>query len=243
MIQKVLLLLALFQCSNTATAQTENVRVYTPFYSASSHKQTPSIIVNRAVAKSEVYYTNTVSVQLEVDIEFTSVRERNGFAELQWGVENSRVLDHFEVERMELDGDYRTIALVMGDEDLTTKDYTYRDKLTGSETVLRYRIKLVTTEGIISYSSILKLNLKQVNVTEIKVVPNAVSATAQLNVPQSHHGYLCRIYDTEGRMIQTSRVRGQLPTINISNLISGSYFLEAFHPQTGKRFYGKFTKQ
>ncbi len=139
---------------------------------------------------------------------------------------------------MELDGDYRTIALVMGDEDLTTKDYTYRDKLTGSETVLRYRIKLVTTEGIISYSSILKLNLKQVNVTEIKVVPNAVSATAQ-----SHHGYLCRIYDTEGRMIQTSRVRGQLPTINISNLISGSYFLEAFHPQTGKRFYGKFTKQ
>jgi hypothetical protein len=44
-----------------------------------------------------------------------------------------------------------------------------------------------------------------------------------------------------GKMTKVTSAKTQ--TITISDLKRGSYFIEAFQPQTGKRYYGEFRKE
>jgi hypothetical protein len=190
-----------------------------------------------------IYFTNPQNGVLAGTVKSANVQERSGYAELSWQVDNNPLIDHFEIERKEPDGQFKTIALMMGDNNLLTKQYNYRDKLTGSEYLLQYRIKVLNTDGSLYYSSIASLNLSKITDLEVKFTPNPVASITQLNLPQVNESYVCRIYNSDGRLLMTAQLNGRAQTLNLEQLRQGSYFMEAFHPQTGKRFYGKFTKQ
>jgi hypothetical protein len=194
---------------------------YQPFDMTCSNGKVNPITVKG----DDIYFLDPEEGILSSKLKSAFVKERTGYAELTWG------------------GNFKTIGLVMSDDDAATKDYMFKDKLTGSETELRYRIKAFSNDGAVSYSNIMKLNLKQVEVTEIRIVPNPVSSFAQLNLPVINGSYLVRVYNVDGRMILTSQVQGRSQSMNVSQLSTGNYFIEAFHPQTGKRYYGKFSKQ
>ena len=51
------------------------------------------------------------------------------------------------------------------------------------------------------------------------------------------------IHGSEGRMVQVTNVSAANPTVNIKTLQTGSYFMELYQPQTGKRYYTQFSKQ
>jgi Secretion system C-terminal sorting domain len=191
----------------------------------------------------DIFFRNPEQGLLSSKLRFADVKERMGYAQLNWGVDNNQLIDHFEVERQETNGDFKTIGLVMSNIESGKKDYGFKDKLTGTESEVQYRVKSLAMDGTVSYSSIMKLDMKLVNETEIRIVPNPIAATAQLNLPEIKGSYLCRVYNMGGRMVYTARVQGTVSTLNVSQLSAGTYFMEAFHPQTGKRYYGKFRKQ
>jgi hypothetical protein len=190
-----------------------------------------------------IYFNNPQDGVLAGTVKSANVQERSGFAEVSWQADNNQFIDHFEIERKESNGQFKTIALVMGDNSSLTKQYNYRDKLTGFEALLQYRVKVVNTDGSLYYSSIASLNLTKITDLEVKFTPNPVASMAQLNLPLVNESYICRIYNTDGRMVMTVQLKGRAQTLNLEQLRQGNYFMEAFHPQTGKRFYGKFTKQ
>lgn len=190
-----------------------------------------------------IYFKNPQNGILAGSIKSAAVQERSGFAEINWQVDNNQMIDHFEIERKEPNDQFKTIALVMGDNNILTKQYNYRDKLTGSESLLEYRIKVVNGDGTLYYSSIASLNLVKITGFEVKFTPNPVPSLAQLNLPQINESYICRIYSTDGRLVITTQLEGRKQILNLSQLRQGNYFMEAFHAQTGKRYYGKFTKQ
>ncbi|HEX4956742.1 MAG TPA: T9SS type A sorting domain-containing protein [Lacibacter sp.] len=217
-----------------------NSNPYQPFSMGSCVSGSVNVIT---VGGEDIFFQDPEEGILASKLKNAFVKERSGFAEINWGVENNQTVDHFEVERMEPGGNFKTIGLVMSDNDASTKDYKFKEKLSGSETELRYRVKAFSNDGVVSYSNILKLNLKQVEVTEIRIVPNPVASFAQLNLPVINGSYLVRVYNVDGRMILTTQVQGRSQSMNVAQLSPGNYFMEAFHPQTGKRFYGKFSKQ
>jgi hypothetical protein len=44
-------------------------------------------------------------------------------------------------------------------------------------------------------------------------------------------------------MVKVENMSYPNSSININTLGNGNYFVELYHPQSGKRFYSQFTKQ
>ena len=51
------------------------------------------------------------------------------------------------------------------------------------------------------------------------------------------------MYSTEGRIVKVTNVSGANPTVDVTSLSVGSYFMELYNPKSGKRFYTQFSKQ
>jgi hypothetical protein len=190
-----------------------------------------------------IYFNNPVNGVLAGKVNSLTVSEKNNYADVKWTADNNSQIDHFQIERKEAGGSFKTIALIMSDNESGSKSYSYKDKLTGFEQAIQYRVKTVNSDGIENFSSIATLNLNQIAETEIKFTPNPVIQNAQLNLPAINGNYICRVYNMDGRLMITSQLPGLSQLLNVQQLRTGNYFLEVFHPQTGKRYYGRFTKQ
>ncbi len=116
--------------------------------------------------------------------------------------------------------------------------------MTGSEGVLFYRLKTIELNGEVRYSSIIRLNVKERQSSSITILPNPGTSEISLQLPPVKGGFVCRIYNAEGKMVSVlNQTASPEMKVNISSFQRGDYFMEVYHPQTGKRYYGRFTKQ
>jgi hypothetical protein len=224
----------------TVIRQGNTSNPYQPFSIGSCVLGSVNVIT---VGGDDIFFSNPVNGVLAGKVNSLSVSEKNNYADVTWTADNNDLIDHFEIERKEAGGSFKTIALVMSENGGGSKTYTYKDKLTGAENAMQYRVKAVNNDGIQNFSSIATLNLNQIAETEIKFTPNPVVQNAQLNLPAINGNYICRVYNIDGRLMITSQLPGRSQLLNVQQLRTGNYFLEVFHPQTGKRYYGRFTKQ
>ncbi len=195
------------------------------------------------VAGDDINFINPINGVLSGKIKSLSGSAKNGFAELNWDVENNNLVDRYEIERKDASGNFKTIALILSDNNADTKRYNYKDKLTNNEELVQYRIKAICVDGTESLSSIVKVNSKQSQSAEIRITPNPVTNFVQMQLPVINGSYTCRVYNSEGRLVLNSQVLAASSKINVDQLVKGTYFLEAYHPQTGNRYFGKFSKQ
>ena len=174
-----------------------------------------------------------------------SLKERDNNVLVQWKSEHNQLIDYFEVQRKENSGEFKTIGLVMSTDDPTTEQYEFKDKITIRDIEPSYRIKVINKDKVITYSDVKKIRLgSEQQGVSVKVFPNPSSETIRINLPGVDNGtYVCRVYSTEGRMVQVANVSNNSPSVNIKSLNVGSYFMELYHPKTGKRFYTQFSKQ
>ena len=161
---------------------------------------------------------------------------------LQWKLYPQHTVDHCEVQRRGRGTAFRTIALVLADNDTSSKVYRYRDKLLGSESFLYYRIRTVFSNGTEHYSDIVAVPVHpgaQAPLAIISLRPN----TIQLQLPAAHASYLLRKYRSDGVLVATRRSRAGTCNWNIKKLKSGVYFIEAYLPINGRRYYGSFRNE
>jgi hypothetical protein len=92
------------------------------------------------------------------------------------------------------------------------------------------------------YSEVLPLDLKSTGDGLVAIEYQKGSDDMQLQLPRTRGSYILRFYNIVGRMVKTKTISASRKKIMISDLKNGSYFIEAFHPQTGKRFYARFIK-
>lgn len=172
-----------------------------------------------------------------------SLEEKEKDVLIRWESENNELVDYFEVERKDENGQFKTIGLVMSDNKHATVKYQFKDKITFRDVESFYRVKAVGVDKIIMYSDVKRIRLSSEQQVTVKVFPNPSSESVRINLPVSNGLFVCRMYSTEGRMVQVTNVSAANPTVNIKTLQTGSYFMELYQPQTGKRYYTQFSKQ
>lgn len=176
------------------------------------------------------------------NIEEASAVDNSSYVLLQWKVKDNTSVDHYEIERMDISGEYSTIAFILSDNKEETKQYKYKDKITVRDLHLFYRIRAVGINGQDVYSEVLPLDLKSTGEGLVDIAYKNGSDYIQLQLPRTKGSYIFRFYNIVGRMVKTKTVRASQKKIMIEDLKNGSYFIEAFHPQSGKRYYAKFIK-
>jgi hypothetical protein len=159
---------------------------------------------------------------------------------LQWKFPQKQA-DHFEIQRRSRGGEFKTISLILSD-DADSVLYKYKDKFTGAETHYYYRIKIFYANGTEEYSDILSVAINSVQQESVMIVPGSAAGTFIPGLPVAKGSYLLRVYDMNGRLLLTQRSPAARPELLLDKLAKGNYFMEAYHPQTGKRFYGTFSQ-
>lgn len=164
---------------------------------------------------------------------------------VQWKSEYNQLVDYFEVQRKEGSGEFKTIGLVMSKEGNENVQYEFKDKITARDVEPSYRIKVNNNDKIITYSDVKKIRLGSEQSVSVKVFPNPSSESIRINLPDANNGsvFVCRMYSTEGRIVKVTNVSAANPSVDITSLSVGSYFMELYNPKSGKRFYTQFSKQ
>jgi hypothetical protein len=165
----------------------------------------------------------------------------NSFVLLQWKVSDNTRADHYEIQRMDADGSYQTIAMLLSDNLQETERFIYKDKITVRDLQLHYRIKVIITGGEEQYSNSMMIEPKSAQNNLTKVLYMQTENAVTMSLPGADAEYVYRFYNIMGKMTKITSAKNQ--KVIIADLKRGSYFVEAFQPQTGKRYYGEFRKE
>lgn len=195
------------------------------------------------IGKEDVNYITPINGVLAGKAIDANVSDKMSHVQVQWKSENNQLIDYFEVQRKDNSGEFKTIGLVMGTDNLAEENYEYKDKVTVRDIESSYRIKVVGKDRITTYSSVQKIRLNSGQSLTIKVYPNPSSNEVRINLPDANGIYVSRIYSAEGRMVLTGNLSTSNPSVNIKSLQVGSYFMELYHPKSGMRYYTQFNKQ
>jgi Secretion system C-terminal sorting domain len=195
------------------------------------------------IGKEDVNYITPINGVLAGKAIDANVSDKMSHVQVQWKSENNQLIDYFEVQRKDNSGEFKTIGLVMGTDNLAEENYEYKDKVTVRDIESSYRIKVVGKDRITTYSSVQKIRLNSSQSLTIKVYPNPSSNEVRINLPDANGIYVSRIYSTEGRMVLSGNVSTSNPSVNIKSLQVGSYFMELYQPKSGMRYYAQFNKQ
>ncbi|RXK62777.1 T9SS type A sorting domain-containing protein [Lacibacter luteus] len=196
-----------------------------------------------SIGKEDANFITPINGVLAGKAVDANVADKSNHVEVQWKSENNQLIDYFEVQRKDNNGDFKTIGLVMGTDNTAEEKYEYKDKITVRDVESSYRIKAVGKDKITTYSNVQKIRLSSGQSLTVKLYPNPTSDIVRISLPEQNGIYVCRMYSTEGRMVLTSNVSSSNPSVNIKALQTGSYFMELYQPKTGMRYYTQFTKQ
>lgn len=172
-----------------------------------------------------------------------AVADKSSHVLVQWKSENNQLIDYFEVQRKDNNGEFKTIGLVLSSEASGQDNYAFKDKVTVRDLESSYRIKTIDKDRQTSYSTVQTIRLGGSVAEQVKVFPNPDNDTIRINLPDLTGIYVNRIYNAEGRLVLTSNVTSSNPSFIIKSLQVDSYFMELYHPATGMRYYTQFKKQ
>ena len=195
------------------------------------------------IGSDDINFINPINGVLSGKVSKLDAEERNDHVALDWKVEHNELVDHYEIERKDENGSFRTIGLILGDNKNPTTQYQFKDKITSRDLKLYYRVKIVGVDQVITYSDIKMVRPGSAQQNGVKIFPNPTSDFIRFQSPLINGSYVCRIYSNEGRMVLTANTSSVNTSIDIKSLKAGSYFIEMYHPQSGKRFYSQFSKQ
>jgi hypothetical protein len=215
---------------------------YQPFDASECNSQNFNPI---SVGKEDANFISPINGVLAGKAVDGNVQEKDDHVLVGWKSEYNQLVDYFEVQRREGNDEFKTIGLVMSKEGYEAVQYEFKDKITARDVEPSYRIKVINNDKIITYSDVKKIRLGSEQSISVKVFPNPSSANIRINLPAVENGsmFVCRMYSTEGRIVKVTNVSSANPSVDITSLSVGSYFMELYHPKSGKRFYTQFSKQ
>jgi hypothetical protein len=190
--------------------------------------------------KIQLFTLIAIACSLSVHAQELQATVQSSFVQLKWAPADLTSIDHYEIERRSVGGEFKTIALVLAEPE-TNAAYVYKDKMTGGEQHLYYRIHFYHLDGTDGYSDILSLNLDQAKEQLLNISTDVAGCRLLMDLPEEKGSYLFRIYNMNGQLLETQRSDAGTNAIAADKLTAGKYFMEAYHPQSGKRFYGTFS--
>lgn len=184
-------------------------------------------ISNIEFARIPFMYVGTTdnSDALVVDWLDFSAQAADNSVELQWSLATAENVEHFVVERFHSTTNHFTaVETVEATEKSTSSTYQFFDKspLTGST---QYRIKVVETDGQLSYSPLRVVHFAPTHQRPYSVLENPVTQQQlHLNIQEP---LLLRLIDGNGSVLQKTDYQsiGQ-QQLQLNNLSAGIYYLQ-----------------
>jgi DNA-binding protein Fis len=162
---------------------------------------------------------------------------------LKWKWPSDNQPDHYEIERRNRGGDFSMVAMTFSGELNDTSSLYYKDKLTGVEDHYYYRIKAVYPDGNANYSEILSVSFeKTADQKMIDARLDSITGRIKLNLPPLNGSYICRIYNMNGVLLDIEKPLACEPELSLAKVEGSRFFIETYHPQTGKKFYSTFSR-
>jgi hypothetical protein len=151
---------------------------------------------------------------------------------LSWKDLNPKGTDHYEIQRSENAGGFKTIALFFPEQQTANADLSYKDKYAVQGTAL-YRLKINTTSKAVTYSNMVK-------VTSEAALPHLtlLSNPAKGNITFAYNSPVAGninavLIDMNGRVIKQQSVSVQkgatkVQLNNCNTCAAGTYVLRVF---------------
>ncbi|MBK8087021.1 MAG: hypothetical protein IPK31_03115 [Chitinophagaceae bacterium] len=174
------------------------------------------------------------SATVNNSIEEATAADNSTFVLLQWKVKDNVSVDHYEIERMDINGSYSTIAFILSDNNEETKQYKYKDKITVRDLHLFYRIKAVNMNGTEMFSEVMPLDLKSTGDGLADVEYKNGSDFITLQLPRAKGSYIFRFYNIVGRMVKTKTISASQKKIMIGDLKMALILLKHFIRNRGR---------
>jgi Secretion system C-terminal sorting domain len=181
-------------------------------------------------AAGRVVVTVTSSGPLPIKVYYLNGAKDNNGNTLNWKAECSSTEAIFEIERSDDGRRFATINTIVASQLRCLQPFNYSDNNIIAGTTY-YRIKIIDTDGKITYSSIIKLGgSQQKEMMLVRILPNPVSNIAQLNITTIKKDNVeLAILSLEGKVMYKNTVQLQAGSSNISldvsKLSKGTYFV------------------
>ncbi|MFM2327413.1 MAG: hypothetical protein RIR31_1615, partial [Bacteroidota bacterium] len=181
-------------------------------------------------AAGRVVVTVTSSGPLPIKVYYLNGAKDNNGNTLNWKAECSSTEAIFEIERSDDGRRFATINTIVASQLRCLQPFSYSDNNIVAGTTY-YRIKIIDTDGKITYSSIIKLGgSQQKEMMLVRILPNPVSNIAQLNITTIKKDNVeLAILSLEGKVMYKNTVQLQAGSSNISldvsKLSKGTYFV------------------
>lgn len=178
-----------------------------------------------ANALNSVFTCAALPVQL---LSFTGVN-RNGEAFIRWTTASEHQNDKFDLQKLGLDGKWKTIFTVQGGGNSNTVlHYSYVDTdLPKGE--IYYRLMQTDFDGNTRLSGTLMLEEREDET--FKIYPNPADKEVKFNFEQEGD-VLVKIFDAGGRMVELTTLHTGENVMDLSALQPGFYFVQAIQGRT-----------
>lgn len=157
-------------------------------------------------------------------LSFTGNKQSSNDVLLQWQATNEINSSRFEIEVSSNGNSFVKLGTVAAKNTSGVNSYNFTDNSIWISDTRYYRLKIIDNDGKFNYSTVIKMNTKQID--GVTIYPNPVPAAFVLNVNNSHLiNTAAKIVDMSGSTLMVFTVNSRYQNIDISRLAGGIYFL------------------
>jgi hypothetical protein len=236
-VQNTWLATSTYAVNDVVVFQNSNYRNTTGTNTATTPKLDPTNWVLQGTEGALLDITNSIFIDniifdnvAVVPTKFGSVNAaaKNKVVEVTWNTYNESNVKGYYVQRSN-DGVRFSDLFFVTSKNLQESRYDFTDRTISTDAIVYYRIKALDNDGTISFSSVVKINLKNTNSSAISLVNPVKSKTVQMQLNSLQKGnYQVKVQSLEGSIVLCK----DLPIQNTSSSVS------LLLPSTiSKRFY------
>jgi hypothetical protein len=204
-----------------------------------------NISISAPLSNTPCNYVDPMGAILPLRLVDFSGQLASNKAELKWTVDENEAGDRIEMERSFDGKNFTTASVIFTSAKTGRETYSYRETMT--QPIGYYRLKLINKNGVVTYSSVIKLSSSKDDKTPIKILSNPVasSLTAQFTTEASAL-YTVRVYNMAGVQILTTSRQLQKGVNSLmielpAAMVTGAYVVEVSNSQ--ERAATKFLKR
>jgi hypothetical protein len=195
------------------------------------------------ITDNAVNFISPINGVLLSDVKDFNIQKKTNDVIINWEGNNNDLVDHYEIERKQGNGTFKTVGMIMSDNSHKTIQFEFKDKNVPVDMNLYYRIKIQGADNAVTYSDIKMVRAETAQGSAIIMYPNPATDIVNVKLTNTAGNFVYRIYSSDGRMLMNGNISLSNPQINISQLKTGSYFVDIYQPQSGSRHYSQFKKQ
>jgi hypothetical protein len=224
-VQNTWLATSTYAVNDVVVFQNSNYRNTTGTNTATTPKLDPTNWVLQGTEGALLDITNSIFIDniifdnvAVVPTKFGSVNAaaKNKVVEVTWNTYNESNVKGYYVQRSN-DGVRFSDLFFVTSKNLQESKYDFTDRTISTDAIVYYRIKALDNDGTISFSSVVKINLKNTNSSAISLVNPVKSKTVQMQLNSLQKGnYQVKVQSLEGSIVLCK----DLPIQNTSSSVS-----------------------